>query len=688
MRALPRYFIPAILGLTVSILAAMVAPRAMAGMGPENVIVVVNGDSHDSRTVANHYVAARQIPASNVVVLEEVPSGLKVSLEDFKEKILQPILTQLDGRGLANQVGVIAYSAGFPTAVDVSRHTAQVTDENVKKYQRPTASITGMTFFYRFVLADDPSYLNWYSNLYARGSFKRHFSNPFTGDKQDRFEEAVAALEQDEPELAATIFEELFEEYSTLAPLAIRAAEAHASAGDAEEAKQWLSKGIAAGWWSAIYLRQSEPLEDLIADPAIAKALDRLSDAPITAQGPVGFTASRGWTGSGNWVRPDKGGMRYLLSCMLGVVHPRGSSVDQAVQVLQRSAEADRTLPTATVGFSKTGDVRTKTRFPNFGDAMVWLAARGRKTDVFNSTLPAGTGDYVGLVLGTANMDLSSKPWRLVPGAIAESLTSTGGAFETNSQTKLTELLHAGAAMSSGAVAEPYSLQFKFPLPIMHAYYAEGISAVEAFYLSVTSPYQLLIVGEPICQPFARPPAEMVRIGLADDSGNRVSIERESLGLGIEGPPTREMQIYVEGKLIKASRPRKRIQMNLPDELSGSVNLRVVLVGHDPTEPRLGYSETLDLRGSDAIPTVQLDDAESDEAAGEEGATRLRLECSGADRVELVLASESVGQVDGESGSLSVESRRWGDGPLRLRPIAHFGETKVPGHELVVHSKP
>ena len=690
MQWLHRYLLPVWVGLT-----ATIASPAIAGLGPENVVVVVNGDSHDSRTVANHYVAARQIPAANVVVLEDVPAGLKIGLEDFKTKILRPILAQIDARGLGNQVSVVAYSAGFPTAVDVSSHTARMTDENVKKFQLPTASITGLTFFYRFVLADDPNYLNWFSNLYARGRFERHFVNPFFGDKKELFDEAVEKLDAAEHAAAAEIFKTLFEEYPSLAPLAIRAAEAYASAGDADEAKQWLIKGIAAGWWSATYLRQSEPLEEFVGDRTIAAVLERLSDAPISAQGPIGFNSRRGWTGSGDWVRPEQGGIHYLLSCVLGVVHPRGSSVNQAVQVLERSAAADLTRPSATVGFSKTGDVRTTTRFPNFGDAMVWLSARGRKTEVFNSSLPRGSGDYVGLVLGTATMDLTAQPWRLVPGAIAESLTSTGAAFDTAAQTKLTELLHAGAAMSSGAVAEPFSLQFKFPLPIMHAYYAEGISAIEAFYLSVTSPYQLLIVGEPICQPFASPPAEIVRMSLVGEEGNQVSIQREALGLRIEGAPTREIQIYVEGKLIKASPPVSPIQMNLPAQLSGAVHVRVVLIGGHPTEPRLGFSETLELRGPLPFPTVSVDVAadvdvvpNSDPSGRPEQTTTLRLECPGADRIELRLASESAGEVVGESGELQVESQRWGNGPLRLRPIAHFGDTKVPGHELTIHAAP
>jgi len=72
-----------------------------------------------------------------------------------------------------------------------------------------------------------------------------------------------------------------------------------------------------------------------------------------------------------------------------------------------------------------------------------------------------------------------------LPGAIAESLTSYGGHFDHGGQTKLTEFLRHGAAGSSGAVQEPWSIQAKFPVPLLHAYYADGCSLAEAFYQSI-----------------------------------------------------------------------------------------------------------------------------------------------------------------------------------------------------------
>ena len=661
--------------------------QARGGLTAENVVVVVNGDSHDSRTIANHYVALRNIPASNVVVLENVPDGLVVGLEAFRDRILRPVLKQIETRKIAGQTSAIVYSAGFPTSVDISPHVDRMDDENIQQYQRPKASITGLTFFYRFVLSDDPNYLNWYSNLYARGKFARHFANPFSGEKKQRFESAATAFDEGKPLEAAEQFSPLFEQYPTLSPLAVRVAEAYAKADDLEQAETWLLKAIAAGWFSGTYVKDSEALAPLLEDDRVAKLVDTLSDAPISLQGPVGFSGSLGWTQSGNPVKHDQGGIHYMLSCMLAVVHDRGSTVDQAIRVLERSSEADHTHPEATFGFAKTGDVRSKTRFPGFADALVWLTSRGHQTEVFTSSLPGKLNDYVGLMLGTASMDLVGKPWRLVPGAIAESLTSHGGNFSNRSQTKLTELLHAGAAMSSGTVTEPYSLQFKFPLPIMHGYYGEGTSALEAFYLSVTCPYQLLIVGDPLCQPFARPPGEMVRIRLDGEQGNRVKIRREALNLSLPQSPTRGIEIFLEDKLIRSYPPKETIEMKLPEELSGAVNVRVVLVGHHITRPRLGFSETLELRGPLTIPTAESQSSGGGQTTAEPSAdetVRVELRCQGADRIELMLAGERAGQVDGGEGTLTLERKRWGDGPLRVRPVAHFDSNRVPGREVWV----
>src|SRR6056297_541866 len=87
--------------LTIVLWLAATAPsQVSAGMSSENVIVVVNGDSAVSRTVANHYIHQRQIPTKNVIVLDNVPEGLDVELEDFRTRILKPVLAEIDSRGI------------------------------------------------------------------------------------------------------------------------------------------------------------------------------------------------------------------------------------------------------------------------------------------------------------------------------------------------------------------------------------------------------------------------------------------------------------------------------------------------------------------------------------------------------------------------------------------------------------
>jgi hypothetical protein len=109
----------------ISIAVLLFAPAcssSFAGIGPENLVVVVNADSEDSRTIANHYIHLRQIPSRNVVYLTDVPQEMVTTLDSFREKILTPLLNQIDSRGLSNQIRAVAYSSNFPYAVNIQPH--------------------------------------------------------------------------------------------------------------------------------------------------------------------------------------------------------------------------------------------------------------------------------------------------------------------------------------------------------------------------------------------------------------------------------------------------------------------------------------------------------------------------------------------------------------------------------------
>jgi len=110
-------------------------------------------------------------------------------------------------------------------------------------------------------------------------------------------------------------------------------------------------------------------------------------------------------------------------------------------------------------------------------------------------------------MVGKSDFNWPASGSTILPGAICEHLTSLGGVMvENGGQTPLSEFIRNGAAGASGTVTEPYAIQAKFPDPFLHVHYVKGCTLAEAFYQSVRGPYQLLIVGDPLCRPWARIP--------------------------------------------------------------------------------------------------------------------------------------------------------------------------------------
>lgn len=99
-----------------------------------------------------------------------------------------------------------------------------------------------------------------------------------------------------------------------------------------------------------------------------------------------------------------------------------------------------------------------------------------------------------------------------LPGALADHLTSAGGVLDKppadEGQMNILDWIDAGATASYGTVSEPCNHLQKFPHPQMLIQaYAQGLSALEAYWHSVAWPAQGVFVGEPLAAPFAPVPA-------------------------------------------------------------------------------------------------------------------------------------------------------------------------------------
>jgi len=269
----------------------------------------------------------------------------------------------------------------------------------------------------------------------------------------------------------------------------------------------------------------------------------------------------------------------------------------------------------------------------------------------------------VGLAIGTASFTWADCGSDILPGAFCDHLTSFGGAMKGTEQTLLSEFLRHGAAGACGTVTEPYNTPAKFPSPFLHVFYASGCSLAEAFYQSVPGPYQQLLVGDALCQPWATPPQISVR-GI--QPGQVVS-RRRRLHPTTTGPlPVTRYELLIDGRRVHISAPDGDLVLATEGLAPGYHEARVVAI-----------AGPLETPGRAIIPfrvgkrTVQADGWPTGPVADGEP-LRIAVSLKGAERLAVLHNGREVGAVEGETGTVEVAAEVLGAGPVKLQPVAYL----------------
>ncbi len=289
---------------------------------------------------------------------------------------------------------------------------------------------------------------------------------------------------------------------------------------------------------------------------------------------------TRGYPPLANWTPQgevdEKNGIRYLMAVMLAYTSGRGNSLNEVENYLRRSVVADGTYPPGKIYYLKNGDVRAKTREPNFLAAAERLEDLGVASEVVEGVLPRERGDVMGAMIGAVDYRFADSGSSVHGGAICENLTSFGGILRENGgQTALSECLRAGAAGSSGTVTEPYAIQAKFPHPMIHVHYASGCSLVESFYQSVQGPYQLLVVGDPLARPYATIPTVRIEGIPADRKVKEKLVLTPSSSIA-DGKQIKKYELYVDGRLGTQCPAGQTLEIDTRGWMDGPHELRVV----------------------------------------------------------------------------------------------------------------
>ncbi len=277
----------------------------------------------------------------------------------------------------------------------------------------------------------------------------------------------------------------------------------------------------------------------------------------------------------------------YLLCAMLGVTYGRGNTVAEIKDYLDRAAKADGTKPTGKIYFVKNSTRRSTPRHDQFARAVELLSEEGVDAEIHTGKTVSGWPYIVGLTSGHSQLNLSESGCRFSPGAIGDNLTSHGARFtgprSGGNHTCISEFLRLGAAGACGTVAEPTNLPHKFPNASLHVHYARGCSLAEAFYQSVLCPYQQLLVGDPLCQPWASPLSVDVNVSDRSDQRNRQVI-LTPIAKSASRTRIKEFRLFVDGVLIDRCKEDMHLVIDCEKHSVGSHELRVVAIEDTPLE--------------------------------------------------------------------------------------------------------
>jgi hypothetical protein len=361
-------------------------------------------------------------------------------------------------------------------------------------------------------------------------------------------------------------------------------------------------------------------------------------------------------------------GRHYLLSMMLGVTSGRGNSREEVISYLKRSAAADGTHPRGTIYFMENGDIRSKVRQAGFFDAVKKLTALGVAAKIGAGAVPEGRNDVQGAMLGVADFSWKNSRSTILPGAICEHFTSFGGDMHRGaSQTPLSELLRYGAAAASGAVTEPYSIPMKFPVPMMQVHYARGCTVAESFYQAVQSPYQLLIVGDPLCRPWAVIP-EITCTGLAAGETVLGTIHVRPKARFAGGLEVEHFEMTLDGNKIRDCGPTGSMDLNTDMVADGYHEIGLVAETKGP----------LPARGEKFIPFFTSNRKRTitvtcvPEKTVSLGKTLLiTVKSPHATSIQVLRGTRRLADpIPGDSGEFRVPASALGCGPVQLQIIA------------------
>jgi hypothetical protein len=204
-------------------------------------------------------------------------------------------------------------------------------------------------------------------------------------------------------------------------------------------------------------------------------------------------------------------------------------------------------------------------------------------------------------------------------------------------------------------------------------HYARGCTLAESFYQSVHSPYQLLIVGDPLCRPWADIPRVLadgvkpgdVLTGLFTMKPTAVFPENARKTASVE-----RFELYFDAIRVATCKPGQSLSLDTVQLPDGCHELRVVAIGPLPIESQ----------GRLIVPVRLANHNRKIEAAltgkspwHADKPITISIRSPGARQIAAFHGDRVVGRATGEQGQIEISPGTLGAGPVRIR-VAGIGD--------------
>lgn len=272
------------------------------------------------------------------------------------------------------------------------------------------------------------------------------------------------------------------------------------------------------------------------------------------------------------------------------------SARDEAIALIDRSVASDGTAPKDTLVLFQDANGNANVRNGAYDAAARQLESLGHRTEHLKAGAKEATDRQrvMAYMSGGAYSALSVEGVgtnEYLPGAICDMLQSFGAVPQNfvpgdkGSQFPITHLVRAGITGIHGCVAEPYTLAF--PPADLFTPYFQGFTLAETFHQKIPTAYWMnLVLGDPLCAPYAERPAPVVQIGGKAPASDALRGGSAELELSDASGTARRYEVYLGPWFLGAlDGPGGKLPVKTPELPAGPVDLVVQAIGPGFAEP-------------------------------------------------------------------------------------------------------